>query len=87
MNADPDGTKGHTVTLYEWHGPGPVRLHRITAARELRLRMLELGFVPGVELRVVGRGPAGGLVVAHGDTRTALDDRTAAAIVVEKVAA
>jgi Fe2+ transport system protein FeoA len=72
------------VTLYEWRDSEPARLHRISAGRELRLRLLELGFVPGIELRVIGRGLTGGLVVAHGDTRTALDDRTAAALVVRK---
>lgn len=72
------------MTLDEWRDPEPARLHRITADRELRLRLLELGFVPGAELRVVGRGLTGGLVVAHGDTRTALDTRTAAALVVQK---
>jgi Fe2+ transport system protein FeoA len=75
------------MTLYEWRDPGPARLHRIAADRDLRLRLLELGFVPGTELRVVARGFAGGLVVAHGDTRTALDDRTAAALVVQKATA
>ncbi|MCC3655702.1 MULTISPECIES: FeoA family protein [Streptomyces] len=70
------------MTLYEWRTSEPVRLRRIAADRELRLRLLELGFVPGTELRVLARGLAGGLVVAHGDTRTALDNRTAAALVV-----
>ncbi len=49
-----------------------------------RRRLAERGFVPGVRLRLVARGPGGGLVVAVGDTRTALDARTAAAIVVER---
>ncbi|MEU4686617.1 FeoA family protein [Streptomyces xinghaiensis] len=70
------------MTLYEWRTSEPVRLRRIAADRELRLRLLELGFVPGTELRVLARGLAGGLVVAHGDTRTALDNHTAAALVV-----
>ncbi|WP_107046727.1 FeoA family protein [Streptomyces albus] len=71
------------MTLYEWRASEPVRLRRIAAGSELRLRLLELGFVPGTELRVLARGLAGGLVVAHGDTRTALDDRTAAALIVQ----
>jgi Fe2+ transport system protein FeoA len=61
-----------------------VVLCRLTLEPARRYRLAERGFVPGARLRLVARGPAGGLVVAVGDTRTALDARTAAAIVVER---
>jgi ferrous iron transport protein A len=63
---------------------GEVVLCRLTLEPGRRRRLAERGFVPGARLRLVARGPAGGLVVAVGDTRTALDARTAAAIVVER---
>lgn len=60
-----------------------VRLCRLAAGRTQRLRLIELGFVPGAWLRVLGRGGGGGLVVAVGDARVALDSRTGGALVVE----
>ncbi|MEV5568772.1 FeoA family protein [Spirillospora sp. NPDC052269] len=64
--------------------PGSVvRLRRI-AARNGRLR--ELGFVPGAVLRVLARGGTGGLIVAIGDARMAVDREIAHVIQVEPVA-
>jgi ferrous iron transport protein A len=60
-----------------------VRLRRLATGRRERRRLLELGFVPGAWLRVIGRGVAGGLVVAVGDARVALDADTGASLVVE----
>ncbi|MFE4857822.1 ferrous iron transport protein A [Streptomyces sp. NPDC056670] len=62
-------------------------LLRVEADPRCRLRLLELGFVPGAGLRVVGRGATGGLLIAHGDARTALDSATAAGLLVEAVRA
>ncbi|MFJ7265180.1 ferrous iron transport protein A [Streptomyces sp. NPDC099050] len=42
-----------------------------------RRRLLEFGFVPGVDVTVIARGATGGLLVGLGDTRVALDTRTA----------
>lgn len=54
----------------------------LTAEPARRLRLIELGLVPGRRLRVVIRGATGGLVVAVGDTRIALDAQTSAGLVV-----
>lgn len=48
-----------------------------------RRRLAEWGLVPGARMRLVARGPAGGLIVAVGDARMALDSRTAATLIVE----
>ncbi|MCX5126548.1 MULTISPECIES: FeoA family protein [unclassified Streptomyces] len=42
-----------------------------------RRRLLEFGFVPGADVTVIARGATGGLLVGLGDTRVALDTRTA----------
>jgi ferrous iron transport protein A len=60
-----------------------VKLRRLTASRDERLRLVELGFVPGAWIRVIGRGTAGALVVAVGDARVALDSRIGGSLVVE----
>ncbi|GIG40879.1 FeoA family protein [Cellulomonas phragmiteti] len=51
-----------------------------------RVRLQELGLRPGGELRVTLRGAFGGLVVAVGADRFAVDARTAACIRVAPVA-
>lgn len=60
-----------------------VRLCRVTGDRRHRRRLAELGFVPGVEMSVLGRGMYGGLVLALGDGRFAVDAKTAATLEVE----
>jgi ferrous iron transport protein A len=60
-----------------------VTLRRLTAGRHDRLRLVELGFVPGASIRVIGRGTAGALVVAVGDARVAMDARIGGSLVVE----
>ncbi|MEV6950558.1 FeoA family protein [Streptomyces sp. NPDC051183] len=42
-----------------------------------RRRLLEFGFVPGADVTVIARGATGGLLVGLGETRVALDSRTA----------
>lgn len=69
-----DCQPGHEVTL-----------RGLVAAQFDRLRLLELGFVPGSRIRIIGRGAAGALVVAIGDTRVAMDARTGGSLVVEPV--
>ncbi|MGH4028997.1 FeoA family protein [Actinomycetota bacterium Odt1-20B] len=62
------------------HGCAPgarVRLTHVTVPAGERLRLAELGFVRGAELRVLGRGATGGLFVGLGDARIALDTATA----------
>jgi ferrous iron transport protein A len=56
------------------------RLHRIDGDREQRRRLMELGFVPGQILRVLGRGATGGLLLAVGDARIAVDTETCRAL-------
>ncbi len=60
-----------------------MRLCRVTGDRRHRRRLAELGFVPGASLSVLGRGMHGGLVLALGDGRVAVDALTAATLVVE----
>jgi Fe2+ transport system protein FeoA len=57
-------------------------LTRLTTELPSRRRLAELGLVPGVRLRLVSRGPAGGVIVAVDDGRIALDARTAEALIV-----
>lgn len=64
--------------------PGSVVRLRRVAARNGRLR--ELGFVPGAVLRVLARGGTGGLIVAIGDARMAVDREIARVIHVEPAA-
>ncbi|WP_199547710.1 FeoA family protein [Streptomyces sp. N35] len=59
------------------------RIRRITTDAQDRLRLAELGFVRGAEIRVVGRGATGGLLLALGDARVAVDDATAGAVAIE----
>ncbi len=42
-----------------------------------RRRLREFGCVPGADVTVIARGATGGLLVGLGDTRVALDTRTA----------
>lgn len=60
-----------------------VRLREISSDARTRLRLVELGFVPGVTIHVIGRAHAGGLVVLVGDARVALDGRSGEALIVE----
>lgn len=59
-----------------------VRIDRVRVPAGERLRLAELGFVRGAEVRVVGRGATGGLLVALGDARVALDSATAHGVLV-----
>ncbi|MCN9243806.1 ferrous iron transport protein A [Streptomyces sp. RY43-2] len=58
-------------------------LRRLRVRAGERLRLLELGFVPGALLHVIARGATGGLLVGLGDARVALDGATAGALLVE----
>lgn len=50
-----------------------MRLSGVIADRALRRRLMELGFVRGRTIRILGRGPTGGLLVAVDDARIAID--------------
>ncbi len=63
-----------------------VRLSGLIGGHPQRRRLLELGFVPGAVIQVIGRGAVGGLVVGVDDARLALDARTGGSMVVEPVA-
>jgi Fe2+ transport system protein FeoA len=77
------------VDLYRVPAGGSVRLTGMAVAGPMRRRLLELGFVPGQILRVLGRGATGGLLLAVGDSRIAVDRQVCAALKVasEHVAA
>lgn len=62
-----------------------LRVCALTGGRRHRRRLLELGFVRGAVLSVIGRGTMGGLVLALGDARVAVDSFTAGTLVVEPV--
>lgn len=62
-----------------------LRVCGLTGDRRHRRRLLELGFVRGAVLSVIGRGTLGGLVLALGDARVAVDSFTAGTLVVEPV--
>jgi Fe2+ transport system protein FeoA len=64
-----------------------LRLRRLRVRATDRLRLLELGFIPGAVLDVVARGATGGLLVGLGDARVALDGATAGALLVESAPA
>jgi Fe2+ transport system protein FeoA len=57
-------------------------LRGVRGPRDQARRLLELGFVPGTMLRVVTRGATGGLVVAAGSARIAVDAAVAALLLV-----
>ncbi|MER5885351.1 ferrous iron transport protein A [Streptomyces sp. NPDC001941] len=62
-------------------GPGAhVRVVRVGVGAHDRLRLAELGFVRGARITVLGRGATGGLRIALGDARLAIDDDTADAV-------
>ncbi|MFG3496631.1 FeoA domain-containing protein [Streptomyces sp. NPDC047886] len=71
------------MVLEECAAGARVTLRAVTARHDERLRMAELGFVPGAPIRVVGRGGGGRMVIALGDTRLGIDAPTGAALVVE----
>ncbi|MPZ84482.1 MAG: ferrous iron transport protein A [Actinophytocola sp.] len=71
------------MTLRDCPPGAPVLLRDMTAVGAERRRMLEWGFVPGARLRLVARSLAGGLVVALGDARVALDAGLARSLIVE----
>jgi ferrous iron transport protein A len=71
------------MTLRDCPPGGEVLLRDVLAGDPDRRRLLEWGFVPGTRLRLVARSLAGGLVVAVGDARVALDARLARTLVVE----
>lgn len=60
-----------------------LRLRRVTGDRRHRRRLVELGFVPGARLSVIGRGMHGGLILGLGDARVAVDAATAGTLQVE----
>jgi Fe2+ transport system protein FeoA len=74
------------MTLHECLPGFEVLLREVAADGPSRRRLLEWGFVPGVRLRLVARSLAGGLVVALGDSRVALDARLARSLVVDEPA-
>lgn len=74
------------MTLHDCAPGVRVRLDRLCLPRPDRLRLSELGFLPDHEIRILGRGAAGGLVVALGDARYAVDADTAHGIRVTAVA-
>lgn len=55
---------------------------QVTGDRRHRRRLIELGFVRGAVLSVIGRGTMGGLVLALGDSRVAVDAFTAGTLLV-----
>lgn len=61
------------------------RVRRVTGATRHRRRLIELGFVPGAILTVLGKGALGGLVLALGDARVAVDAATAGTLLVEPI--
>jgi ferrous iron transport protein A len=63
--------------------PGSHLVLRGLSGESPKRRLAEWGLVPGTRMRLVARGPAGGLIVAVGDARMALDSRTAASLIVE----
>ncbi|MFB9238022.1 FeoA domain-containing protein [Plantactinospora siamensis] len=70
------------MNLTEVRVGGTALLSAVRAPRELRRRLLELGFVPGRGIRVLGRGATGGLLLALGDARLALDVEACRAVLV-----
>jgi Fe2+ transport system protein FeoA len=75
------------ITLRDCVPGDRLRLRRLRVRAADRLRLLELGFVPGASLRVIARGATGGLLVGLGDARVALDGGTAGSLLVEPAAA
>lgn len=69
------------MTLRDCQPGADVLLRRV--AGDCSRRLAEWGLVPGAPVRLVARGPAGGLILALGDTRIALDSRTAGTVLVE----
>jgi len=61
-------------------------LRAVRGPRDQARRLLELGLVPGTVLRVLTRGATGGLILAAGSTRIAIDARVASLLVVSPAA-
>lgn len=62
--------------LYQW-----VKIVQITGPDDLSIRLAELGFLPGVEVRVVSQAPWGGpFVVELPNSRLALRESEAQCI-------
>jgi ferrous iron transport protein A len=57
-------------------------LRAVRGPRDQARRLLELGLVPGTVLRILTRGATGGLVLAAGSVRIAVDARVASLLVV-----
>lgn len=70
------------MTLRDCRPGGEVVLREVRAGDAGR-RLAEWGFMPGVRLRLVARSVAGGLVVALGDARVAMDAALARSLIVE----
>lgn len=70
------------MTLGDCRPGSVVRLSGLPRELTSRRRLAHLGFVPGAQLRLISRGPAGGIIVAVDEARVALDARTAAAVAV-----
>jgi Fe2+ transport system protein FeoA len=63
---------------------GEMLLREVRAEGADRRRLAEWGFLPGVRLRLVARSVAGGLVIALGDARVALDAALARTLIVDR---
>jgi ferrous iron transport protein A len=73
------------LTLRDCPPGRDVRLREVAVVGPDRRRLFEWGFLPGTPLRVVARSLAGGLIVAVGDARVALDARLAGSLYVDGV--
>lgn len=70
------------MVLGQCRSGSEVVIRSTTAAGAWQLRLAELGFVPGARIRVVRKG-SGGLMIAIGDARIAIDTGIAGALVVD----
>lgn len=73
------------MSLSECRTRERVRILSLAVAGDDALRMHEMGLRHGAVVRVTHRGAFGGVVVALGSARVALDGRTARAVGVEPV--
>jgi ferrous iron transport protein A len=71
------------VSLHRCSIGSSYRVRRVVGDRVHRRRLTELGFFPGAVMSVTGKGSMGGLILALGDARVAIDARTAATLAVE----
>ncbi|MBT8225581.1 MAG: ferrous iron transport protein A [Dactylosporangium sp.] len=71
------------MTLRDCKLGNDVILQTVGGTPDCRRRLLEWGFLRGVRIRPIALGPAGGVIVALGDARVAIDARTAGTLIVE----